>query len=67
MCTVIKTESQLCTIGDAAVSQLTAQLQTTVFTELLTRKGRALRVSIPSVTAYLSKIKKSEFCNEQIF
>lgn len=63
MCSVIKTDSKLCTIVDVAVGQLTAQLQA----YCLTRMGRALRASIPSVTDYLSKIEKSEFCNEQIF
>jgi len=53
----------LCTTVDAAVGQLTAQLQA----YRLRLKGRALRASIPSVTDYLSKIEKSKSCNEQIF
>jgi hypothetical protein len=63
MCSVIKTDSKLCTIVVVAVGQLTAQLQA----YCLRRQGRALRASIPPVTAYLSTIEKSEFCNEQIF
>jgi hypothetical protein len=63
MCSVIKTDSKLCTIVDVAVGWVAAQLQT----YCLRRKATALRASIPSVTGYLSKIEKSELCIEQIF